>query len=427
MKTGERFEQAAPVASAERVGELDILRGAALFGVFLVNMTAFAGAGVMATEAQLAALPSADIDKLVRVAVRWLAFDKANTLFAFLFGLGFWLQMERINRRGGDFQRIYVRRLSVLLGFGLIHLWLIFTWDTLHTYAICGFILLAMRRASDRVLLIAGVALALFGRLAIELPVTLSGARDALGAAAYYEDAAILQRQALSQAGDYFGLVKHFADGIWVTYLLTGGLLGWILYALGRFFLGAWVGRRGWLQNARTHAAGFRKWMWLLLPAGLAGEALGQFLGSATRLGLLPESALLDAADSVVHMLATPVLVAGYICAIVTIAQTRIGGALCSPLASVGRMALTNYVMQSFIIGLVLFGLGPGLGLAGKIGAAGAMLAAVIGYVLQVILSQVWLSYFAYGPLEWVWRALTYGNTPRLRISPKPAMTGNAG
>lgn len=431
MKTGEQIEAAAPVASADRVAELDVLRGVALFGVFLVNMTGFIGAGAMATEAQLAALPSAGLDKAVRIAVRWLAYDKANTLFAFLFGLGFWLQMRRVVGRGGDFQSIYLRRLAVLLGFGLIHLCLIFAWDILHTYALCGFILLAMRKVSDRVLLLGGMALALFGRMAIELPVDWSGLKDAFGASAYYDDAAVLERQALSQAGDYAGLVQHFAAQTWFTYLITGGLLGWMLYVFGRFMLGAWVGRRGWLQNASLYAAGFRKWTLILLPAGIAGEALGQFLGSAPNYQLLPKSDFLHGVATVVHMASTPVLVAGYVCAIVTVLQTRLGRSVLSPFAFVGRMALTSYVLQSFIIAFVLFGVGPGLGLAGKIGAGGALLVVVLGYAFEVILSRVWLSYFAYGPLEWVWRALTYGHAPRMRIprrsSPESAVAGKIG
>jgi uncharacterized protein len=77
-----------------------VLRGAALFGVLVVNLMTLAGAGSMATREQLEALPSSDADRVVRAVVNWLVYDKANTMFAFLFGLGFWLQMERINRRG---------------------------------------------------------------------------------------------------------------------------------------------------------------------------------------------------------------------------------------------------------------------------------------------------------------------------------------
>jgi uncharacterized protein len=111
--------------------------------------------------------------------------------------------------------------------------------------------------------------------------------------------------------------------------------------------------------------------------------------------------------------------------------QTRMGRTLFSPFAFVGRMALTSYILQSFIIAFVLFGVGPGLGLAGKIGAGVAMLVVVAGYAFEVVASRIWLSYFAYGPLEWVWRALTYGRAPRMRIprgsSHEAAVTGKTG
>jgi uncharacterized protein len=421
MTISKPVEIAGPIASSERVTELDVLRGVALFGVFLVNMTTVAGEGAMATADQIAALPTAGVDHPVRIALRWLAFDKANTMFAFLFGLGFWLQMERITGRGGDFRSIYVRRLAVLLVFGLIHLQFFFAWDILHAYALCGFILLAMRKAGDLTLLLGGLILAVFGRLVIELPFSIDGMNDALGANAFSEDAAVLRRQALSQTGDYLALVRHFSDLRWFDYILTGGLLSVVLYMLGRFMLGAWVGRHGWLQNASGHVAGFRKWQWRLLPAGLAGEAVGQVLGSAPRLGILPEGETLEAIAALVHLVSTPVLVAGYICAIVSALQTKFGRVLLSPFACVGRMALTNYVMQSFIIGFVLFGVWPGLALAGKIGAAAATLAATGGYALQMIFSSLWLSRFAYGPLEWVWRTLTYGRAPRMRLGPSSA------
>src|SRR6185503_18867709 len=107
---------------------MDVLRGVALFGVFLVNMTGFASANVMATEEQLLSLPTAALDLTLLDIIEWLFVDKANTLFAFLFGLGFYLQMQRLEARGADFERLYRRRLWVLLGIGAIHLFFIWTW-----------------------------------------------------------------------------------------------------------------------------------------------------------------------------------------------------------------------------------------------------------------------------------------------------------
>src|SRR5262245_2829544 len=119
---------ATPVSADERVTEMDVLRGVALFGVFVMNFTGFA-CGLMATEPQTLSLPTAGLDASVDGVLEWLVEDKANTLFAFLFGLGFYLQMTRLEARGVDFDRIYLRRLAVLLVIGLVHFNFLWTWD----------------------------------------------------------------------------------------------------------------------------------------------------------------------------------------------------------------------------------------------------------------------------------------------------------
>src|SRR6188768_4291363 len=134
----------APVTPAERVEVMDVLRGVALFGVFLMNMAPFAGTPIMATEQQLLSLPTAGYDFALLDVLRWLVMDKANTIFAFLFGLGFYVQMQRLEARGADFERLYRRRLTVLLVIGFLNLFFLWTWDILHLYALAGFILLPL-------------------------------------------------------------------------------------------------------------------------------------------------------------------------------------------------------------------------------------------------------------------------------------------
>ena len=138
-----------PVSERERITELDVLRGVALFGVLLVNFVSFAGPHIIATEAQLAALPTAAIDKVAEFLTVWLVGDKANTMFATLFGLGFYLQMKRGEGKPG-FERRYSRRLFWLLVFGWMNTLFLWTWDILNLYAVVGFALLAMRRWRTR-------------------------------------------------------------------------------------------------------------------------------------------------------------------------------------------------------------------------------------------------------------------------------------
>lgn len=403
-----------PVGAADRVAELDVLRGIALYGVFTMNMVFFGNQAILATEQQLLSLPTAGLDFAVREVVGWLMADKANTLFAFLFGLGFYLQMQRAEAAGRDFERLYLRRLTVLLAFGLVHVLFIFFWDILTIYALAGFLLFALRRASNRVLLVGGLLLAVTARAAFELLAEYGGSSEWAGLPPAYADGAILLRQKLALAGDYPGLVRAFA-GANLYDLLSGVLLGWVLYALSRFMLGAWVGRQGWLQRAGDYLPGFRRVLKVALPAGLIGEGLIAIIRIYVPGGRLPDWDYWPVVEEVGHLITAPVLAAGYVCAIVVGLHTPGWRRWLAPFRHVGRMALSNYVAQSFICGFVFFGIGPGLGLAGRIGTAALLLGVTAAFAGQVLLSRWWLAHFRYGPLEWTWRGLTYGAWPRWR------------
>ena len=406
------MNEPAPTGAAERVELMDVLRGVALFGVFLVNFVVFASAPFMSTEQQLLTLPTAAFDLALFDVLQWLLFDKANTLFAFLFGLGFALQLQRLEGRGVDFEALYKRRLSVLLAIGLLHFFFVWTWDILHLYALAGFLLLPLRRLSDRALLIAGVLLAAFGRTTVKTLAEFGTAGRWSGWPGGYTDADVFLRQQISESGDYFALMGNFFEWVFIDYIASGFILGWLAYALGRFLIGAWVGRRGWVTRAADFVPGWRRLLRVALPTGLALDALATMLAKAT---WLPEWEHRYFMGDVLHLVAVPVLAAGYVAAVVLAFQSGAGRRLLRPFGAVGRMALTNYLTQSVVFGLVLFGIGPGLALAGKIGTT-AIVGIVIGsFALQVVVSRWWLARYAYGPAEWVWRALTYGERPPIK------------
>jgi len=399
----------APVSAAERVEALDVLRGVALFGVFLMNFEGFAGANLMATESQLLSLPTAGFDFALKSVLDWLVMDKANTIFAFLFGLGFYLQMTRLEARGADAHSLYRRRLTVLLIIGVLHMVFLWNWDILHLYALAGFFLLAFRRMSDRALVIVGLLLAVFGRTAVKTMLEFSAGT---GDTDWYSEAMALERQALSIAGDYWGLVRHFKDEMIGDYLLSGMLVGWLAYALGRFFIGAWVGRRGFVEHSVRFLPQWRRVRSVALPAGLVLEGAAVLLADVDRGMVFPLRELLAWA---IHLVAVPVLAAGYVAAIVMGLQGRAARVL-GWFAPAGRMALTNYLSQSLVFGFVLFGVGPGMSLAGKTGAMAVFGIVLVVYAVQVLFSRWWLGRFAYGPMEWLWRALTYGYSPPMLL-----------
>lgn len=412
---GDPLTTLAPVAASDRVEIMDVLRGVALFGVFLMNLTVFASRNVMATEQQLLSLPTAAADLALFDVLRWLVQDKANSIFAFLFGLGFFLQMQRLQARGADFEAVYRRRLWVLLGIGVIHMFFFWVWEILHLYALAGFALLAMRRLSTRDLLGVGILCALLGRVAAKTMAEFTGLAAWTQPGVRFEDAAVFARQQISAQGDYFALVRSFFDLTFFDYIANGFLVGWFFYALGRFLIGAWVGRHGWIARAQHFLPQWRRLMNWALPLGLILEGVATLLAESP---LLPLWAHREFLAAVVHLLSAPVLATGYVAGLVVLYHSRIGAKLLAPFAWPGRMALTNYLAQSLVLGFVLMGVGPGLALAGHIGTC-ALLGIVVGtYAAQTIFSRWWLGRFAYGPVEWAWRALTYGKIPPLRLRP---------
>lgn len=397
----------APLAAQERVAVMDVLRGVALFGVFLLNFAPFAGAPIMATEHQLLSLPTAGWDFAMLDVLRWLIMDKANTMFAFLFGLGFYLQMQRLEARGVDFERLYKRRLTLLLIIGGLNLFFLWTWDILHLYALAGFILLALRRLSTRDLLGIGLILALLGRAGQKALAEFGPASSWTGLPGGYSDADILARQQLTQSGDYFAIAGNFFEWVFVDYLASGMILGWLCYALGRFLIGAWVGRHGWITRARQFLPGWRRVRTWGLLAGLPLEGIAVMLSEAS---WLPDWDHREFYADAIHLFAVPILSAGYVAVIVVGYEAGRLRRWLAPFAWSGRMALTNYLVQGVIFGLVLFGVGPGLALAGSIGTSTVVGITCAVYVLQILFSRWWLSRFEHGPVEWVWRALTYGD-----------------
>jgi uncharacterized protein len=410
--TMSRSADAGPVLVAERVFELDVLRGVALFGVLLINLTDFARPDLMATEEQLLALPTAAADGVLHKLLDWLVAGKAYTLFAFLFGLGFYVQMQRSAARGGNFDAIYLRRLFVLLAIGIAHTLFLWTWDILHLYALAGFILFALRGISDRALLYGGIGLAVLSMPLYGVADDVLGISEWHGRPSPYSDEAILARQAASGSGSYAVLFRAMLDFTVADWLLSGALFAWLAWSLGRFMIGAWVGRRGWFQDAASHLPAFRRVMRIALPAGLIICGVGELLRVHAGGAWLPEWPHWGRAGRIIGQCGLPVLALGYVCAVVLGLHTPLGRRLLAPFAQSGRMALTNYVTQSFLIAFILFGWGPGLGLAGRIGTLHLTLIVIAFYAAQVWLSGLWLARFRFGPLEWVWRTATYGHRP---------------
>lgn len=380
-----------PTAARERFEVIDALRGFALFGVLLINLQSLALYGL---------LPRGERDALASLPIdRWLAWfsdtfvsGTAITLFSLLFGVGFALQIRRGPEDPAVVRR-YLRRLLVLLGIGLLHA-LLWWGDILRYYALLGVLLVPMWRVRARTLVWAGVLLVVLMPLLMQpwLP-------------------ALLPRQ-ISNAESAARTLVAFVGSDWgsafqanVERDLRMRIAVWMLptYVLGRLMIGMALGRSGVLQDAPNHT---RFWKRLLSAMAICAALIllatelrssGHFWPEG-RPGALLGHALRNALPLCLGL--------GYMAGFVLLYLNPIARRGLAWLAPVGRMALTNYLGQTLIAIALFYGIGLGLG---PVSPAGIATTAIVVFAIQAVTSAWWLAHHRHGPMEWLWRRLTYG------------------
>jgi uncharacterized protein len=309
-----------------------------------------------------------------------------------------------------------------LLVFGVANMFLLWVGDILHLYALAGFLLLAMRRWSTRALVIFGTIAAFYSDKVQELLVD-SLKLPLASSDAYFEDPGIVERQEVLRSGDFYAITSYWAEFTWIDWLASGVMVAWLIYALGRFALGAAIGRSGILDGVGGYVPLLRKVAWICIPAGLLVGFVIRLIYTEAWTPFGESQALVDTAR-ILRSPAALLLAAGYCAGIVVALQKRRGRQLLGIFAPVGQMALTNYLLQGFAYALILYGPPLGLGLAGRIGSFAVVLICIAVFALQTAFSHAWLARYRFGPMEWLWRALTYGERPRMlreRIAAVPA------
>jgi len=403
----------APTPARERIDLLDILRGFALLGILIVNMGIFS----FPLIAQIIRTPRGDsaLDHATELLIAALATGKFYPLFAFLFGLGMWMQMERIQEAGGSPGRFMVRRLLVLMGFGLAHALLIWNGDILFVYALVGLAALLFRKAQPRTLLIwAGILIAIpviIGAGFVALGALLSG--DASGMAegmAAMRD--LEQRTIETYARGSWGQIFVWRAVEWLVVMVIYFLSGNVIQILALFLIGMYFGKRQIFQRLNEKSATERR-----LPAGGVCLAVGLIANLALAWQMRGTDLLSPLAGlwPILTLIAGPVLSYGYLALFVTLTRTDAWRHRPQPLAAAGRMALSNYITQSIICTLIFYSYG--LGLFGQVGAFVGLVISVTIWLVQLGVSVVWLKRFRYGPLEWAWRSLTYGKRQTMSLS----------
>lgn len=390
-----------PVAANERIATLDVLRGFALFGILLMNMEAFSGPMDMSFTGIDPHWQGWDYwaDAFVYVFVQ----GKFFTLFSLLFGAGFAVMAQRAAIAGRDFTRFYLRRSLGLLVIGVLHGLLLWSGDILVAYALLSFVLLAFREAPRSWLpalgtmayLGAAVLMLMLGALMQLVPADAASAQAAAAAKAIEA-----QRQAYGH-GSYLQAVAQRLRDVFAS---LGALLVVGPQVLGMFLIGAWFARSGAIAEPGRYPRLWAGLRWLLLPIGLAVMLLSTWV--------LPYNApgqfnMRSAGAYALTAVAGLMMCLGYLAWGVRWSRHL------RWLAPAGRMALSNYLGQSLVCTLVFYGYG--LGWFEQVGRASQLLFAVVLFAMQVLLSQLWLRRFQYGPVEWLWRAFTYLQLPPLR------------
>lgn len=399
-----------PVPAGERITVIDCLRGAALFGILMANMRGF--------HAPLDAYIRADLlwtwmpDRITQAFVDWLISGKFITIFATLFGIGFAIQLERAAARGQDFT-FFRRRMLGLLLIGLAHSFLLWWGDILVAYAICGLFLIVFRDVTQRTLFLWANGLYWFvACLFIGLYVA-----SLLGAQMPQEPEVPNKIQNTIQAYANGTVVEVFRVRAreWVQ-----GNSFFVIFGtrvLGIFLFGVFIWRQGYLAQPAAHIGWWRQALRIGLPIGLIGNALCVALD--WRFHPDPEKpSLLMAIIIVVQSFAVPALSLAYGAVIILLWQSEKWRRRLMPFSYVGRMALTNYLLQSLIFTTIFYSYG--LGLYGRSGPLIDVPLAIAVYALQIPLSIWWLRSHRYGPMEWIWRRLTYGASPSERSAPEP-------
>lgn len=411
-----------PVRPAERVELLDVLRGFALFGILQTNFSAWGGV----------------LGKLIEFFID----GSFYTLYSFLFGLGFAIQMLRADEAGRPFALRYAWRSTVLFAIGAMHMLFIWPGDILHIYAPLSIVLLPIRTLRTWMLLVASGVLCVIFLVRVDTPVTFSSLLyrptpetvDSTHVTTNLEIQRLMaSRQSMAngaQGGDidlpYGERVRGRAESLTAAMTRPEVFDQWFRVWGDIFFmfiLGLLCGRKRILHEPASHR---RLLTGIALGGGWIG-VIGNFYDTFSEFadahGLAP-SWLSSDVSWLTYSGGNIGLALFYLSGLTLLftfhARAR---RFLAPLAYAGRMGLTNYLMQSVVFTFIVWG--PVLHLDDTLGHWEQQLVLVAFFLVQLLYSRWWFKRFQYGPVEWAWRSLTWFRLQPMRVTgTRPAEVG---
>ncbi|KIL45648.1 DUF418 domain-containing protein [Jeotgalibacillus soli] len=380
-----------PVDATSRIASLDVMRGFSLLGILIVNMIAFHSPMYYYDPYTWWG------DTANRTVYWWIdVFAQASfyPLFSMMFGYGLAIQYRRSVEKGSNFMPFAIKRLLILLGIGIIHAFVIWSGDILISYAVVGLLLIWMLKLDGKWLLILGLILFLLPQVLLSGIMILASFIDPTGIT-YFSAPQAIQSSIEAYGSGSIQAIFEQRTSDWMYANSPAAFVTLMITILPLMMIGAGVSKLGLLEKAKEK----KKMLWTIalitLTAALA-------LKTAPYWG---EQNL--AYVFIQDFVGGPILSMSYMALIALYMTGEKRAALLRPIAQVGRMSLTNYLMQS-IIGTLIF-YNYGLGLYGEVNLSTSVLLALGIFVIQVILSELWLAKYKRGPMETLWRRLSYG------------------
>jgi uncharacterized protein len=381
---------AGPVGPSSRIEGLDVLRGLALFGVLAINIVFEFRVSIFEQFLPPTGTRNA-IDGALRDLLAAAIALKALALFSFLFGVGTAIQFDRL-ASDPDHPDLLIRRLVVLLGIGTAHLFLLWNGDILVEYAIAGLVVLPFLSGPRwLILIVASASLILFLMMPLLPPFVQFPSQS-------------LMRELIAEAASVHGN-GGFLDVLAFRIREIPAIFPLHVLIFPRtvalFLFGVLAWRSGILRRTSRHRG-------LLFSVAMGAVLFGGALTVAAHGRDLFGWPSLGLAHDMIERLGGIVLAVGYGAGILGLTTLSTGQRMLAWAAPVGRMAFTNYLGQSLILGLIFHGYG--FGLFGKLSVSMALAIGVVVFAIQIAFSTWWLNRYRFGPVEWLWRSLMYGS-----------------
>lgn len=381
----------------ERIEQIDILRGFALFGVLLVNAL-----GYNSSFFDFGGFYSAFSDSLnnsVYTMVTNYGADKFIGLFSFLFGVSFSIMYMKNKQSETQFANFYLRRLLILMTFGIMHILLFWAGDILFTYSLIGIVLLLSRKIPSNLLLYISIFMYFFPILYIALNVSYPFLPDALSSTSKIKMDEVINIYANGTYIEVFKLRLH--EYVSFRYI---NLIYYAPKIISLFFFGYLFHKHKFFEKINASKNYYFIAAIVLLLLGITLNTYTSVI--ANSIVDMNTNSYSTTIYMLIFEITNVVLIFSYILIVLTLTKFNVFSHVFNPLKYIGRMSLTNYLMYSIIFTTIMYSYG--FGKFGSFEPWQLLIFSILFFAIQIVLCKVWLQYFRFGPFEWLWRKLTY-------------------